>query len=595
MDIVSNMLSTLRLDASIFLHSTFCNDWVIDIGQINVATFHLISHGNCWLHLPRKKPVSLNERDLVVLPHNAPHLITNSSEDPSPDTPRNTPADVVCGPSVTLICGTAVFNQNYWNPLVEALPEYIILPTLDSRDTTLGKVIEALITECESNESGSEAIIDRLADILFIEVLRAYVKKENSSPGLVALTDPKISRALEAFYADPGKSWNVENLAAVAFMSRSAFAERFQKLLGSSPMHYVSKWRMQCAHKQLTESSESVGDIAQDCGYNSEESFAKAFRKEFGVSPKAVRRRESAVEIANMISVSSGSLTSTKILYSPLEINRLRNLNDVVIIDLRDAENYEKGHIPGAVNIPELFTTLSMTTPEGLEAMEHTLRPLFSRAGVSPDKIVIFYEDDLGSRFGSSCRGYFQLAFLGHPNAGVLDGGLDQWQAEGYPLSTESVVPRPTVFQSTLQRGCLATVDDVLEALDNPEIKLLDDRDKEEWLGISSSPVGDYSPDFLPRKGRIPGSRWIEWHQFMERDDGISHFKSPEQIVSICAQAGLYPDDDIVIYCFKGARAANTYIALKLAGFKHIRNYYGSWNEWARNAALPAMSVTLMG
>ena len=157
------------------------------------------------------------------------------------------------------------------------------------------------------------------------------------------------------------------------------------------------------------------------------------------------------------------------------------------------------------------------------------------------------------------------------------------------------MLPKPAIFQSTLQRGCLATVDDVLEAMDNPEIKLLDNRDKEEWLGISSAPAGDYSPDFLPRKGRIPGSRWIEWHQFMESDDGISHFRSPEQVISICAQAGLYPDDDIIIYCFKGARAANTFIALKQAGFKHVRNYYGSWNEWARNAALPAMSVTLMG
>jgi len=81
----------------------------------------------------------------------------------------------------------------------------------------------------------------------------------------------------------------------------------------------------------------------------------------------------------------------------------------------------------------------------------------------------------------------------------------------------------------------------------------------------------------------------------MESSDNIQHFKSPEQVRALCAQAGLYPDDDIIIYCFKGARATNTYIALKLAGFKHVRNYYGSWNEWSRNASLPVMAVKLVG
>jgi thiosulfate/3-mercaptopyruvate sulfurtransferase len=595
MDLISNMLSTLHLNASIFLHSTFCKEWVIDIGQINVATFHLVSHGECWLHLPHDKPVAIHERDLVVLPHNAPHLITNSPETPSAETPRNTPADVICGPSVTLICGTATFNQNYWNPLIEALPEYVILPTLDSQGTTLGKVIDALINESERTETGSEAIIDRLADILFIEVLRAYIKKQSGNSGSIAVTDPKIGRALEEFHAEPGNNWNVENLAAIAFMSRSAFAERFQKLLGSSPMNYVTRWRMQYAHSKLTDSTDSIGDIAESCGYNSEESFAKAFRKEFGVSPKSVRRREGAQEIVSMLSVNSSSgVVSTKILFSPLETNQLRNNNTALLIDVRDAEDYAKGHIPGAVNIPELFTTLSMTTPEGLQAMEEALKRLFRKAGVSRDKTVIFYEDDLGSRFGGSCRGYFQLTFLGHPNAGILDGGLNQWKNDGYPLDNSPVVPTPSEFKTSPQRAYLATVDDIMQALDHPDIKLLDNRDKAEWLGITSSPIQYYPADFLPRKGRIPGARWIEWHHFMESIAGIKHFKSPEQVAAICAQAGLYPDDDIIIYCFKGARAANTYVALKLAGFKHLRNYYGSWNEWARNASLPVMSVRLV-
>ncbi len=360
-------------------------------------------------------------------------------------------------------------------------------------------------------------------------------------------------------------------------------------------MHYVARWRMQLAHKMITESTDSIGEIAASCGYQSEESLSKAFRKEFGLGPNAVRRREVISGAPTPVTIEDHALSSSKILFSPLEATQLRTQGTVIFVDVRDRKDYQRGHIPGAVNIPELFHTLTLTTAEGLEDMQKTLTPLLQKAGVCAEKAVIFYEDSLESRCGGSCRAYFQLSIFGHRRAGVLDGGLDLWTREGYPVNTGYVNPAPSVFGLSLQRDALATVDDVLASFDHPEIKLLDNRDKEEWLGITSSPSGFYTDDFLPRKGRIPGSRWVDWHLFMETIDGITHFKSSAEIIALCAQAGLYPDDDIIIYCFKGARAANTYIALKLAGFKHVRNYYGSWNEWARNASLPVMSVQLVG
>ena len=221
MDLLSNMLTTLRVDASIFLHASFCQEWVVDINAYDVATFHLIAAGNCWLHLPRgidgaAAPIPLRERDLLVLPNNAYHLITYSPDPPQDQTPRNTPAEVVSGPSATLICGTVTFSQNYWNPLIEALPEYVILPTADSETTTLGSAIEALINECERSEAGSEVIINRLSDILFIEVLRSYITKQRGEAFLIAITDPKLSRALSAFHESPGRSWSVQELAEMA-------------------------------------------------------------------------------------------------------------------------------------------------------------------------------------------------------------------------------------------------------------------------------------------------------------------------------------------------------------------------------------------
>jgi thiosulfate/3-mercaptopyruvate sulfurtransferase len=593
MDLISNMLSTLRLDASVFLHASFCQDWVIDINDFDVGTFHLIAHGNCWLHLPKRDAIALHERDLVVLPHNAPHYITNSPSTPDPNVARNTPATEISGPSVSLVCGQMCFSQAYWNPLVEALPEYIILSTLESRDTTLGNVIEALILETERSDAGGEVIIDRLCDILFIEVLRIYVGREHGDSYLVAVRDPKMSRALEAFHSDPGRNWSVQELADCACMSRSAFAERFVQLVAMAPMHYVTRWRMQFAHHRLTAGEEPIGEIAAACGYHSEESFAKAFRREFGAGPAAIRRREPASTILDAITVRGETGISTKILYDPLEANRLRLAGEVTFIDVRDAGQYARGHIPGAINMPELFYMLSTTTREGLREMEANLSTMFARAGVVGDKTTLFYEDDLDTQYGASCRGYFQLMYLGHPNGGVLNGGLKRWCREGFPVDQTPAAVRPGHWNTTPNRECLATLDDVLLAVEHQQIKLLDNRDKEEWLGINCAPPAFYREDFLPRKGRIPGARWIEWRNFLEDKDGSKQFKTAEQIRSICAQAGLYPDDDIIVYCFKGARAANTQVALKLAGFKRVRNYYGSWNEWARDAALPAMASRL--
>jgi thiosulfate/3-mercaptopyruvate sulfurtransferase len=233
-----------------------------------------------------------------------------------------------------------------------------------------------------------------------------------------------------------------------------------------------------------------------------------------------------------------------------------------------------------------MFYELSMTTEEGLREMTDHFKRLFSEAGVSKDKTAVLYEDNLSTRYGGSCRGYFQLAYMGHENVGILDGGLISWKREGLATNDEVVTPAPTAFVPIINDSIMATKDTMKKALENPDIKLLDDRDKEEWIGESSSP---YGVDFAPRKGRIPGAKWIEWYDFMETDDSnsISHFKSPEAIREICAQRGLHIDDDIIIYCFKGARASNTYIAMKMAGFKKIRNYYGSWNEWSRDMSLP--------
>jgi thiosulfate/3-mercaptopyruvate sulfurtransferase len=126
--------------------------------------------------------------------------------------------------------------------------------------------------------------------------------------------------------------------------------------------------------------------------------------------------------------------------------------------------------------------------------------------------------------------------------------------------------------------------DEVLRALKDTSVVMLDVRDYDEWVGASSSP---YGVDFCPRKGRLPGAVWIEWYRMMRKQGDIPLFVPKEEVRSICSSVGITPESNIYLYCFKGARASNTLVALAEAGFPNVRLYFGSWNEWSRDSALP--------
>lgn len=272
-----------------------------------------------------------------------------------------------------------------------------------------------------------------------------------------------------------------------------------------------------------------------------------------------------------------------KILYSLEETLALIEQGRVILVDIRDQDAFGEGHLPGAVNLPEIFSFLSFSTPAGLVELRDHFAASFSRVGVSSEKKVLFYEDSFDTRYGGSCRGYWLARYLGHPDCGVLDGGFWDWLKHGYPEETTLTEPIPSCFTPRPEHGMMATRDDVQQALGDPAVVLLDNRDANEWLGLTSSPYGF---DFAPRRGRIPGARWIEWYSFMDRN-AIPGFRPVEEIRALCAGQGIHLDSDIIIYCFKGSRAANTYVALRLAGFSRLRVYFASWNEWSRDPSLP--------
>ncbi|HAJ14561.1 MAG: sulfurtransferase [Hydrogenophaga sp.] len=279
-------------------------------------------------------------------------------------------------------------------------------------------------------------------------------------------------------------------------------------------------------------------------------------------------------------------MSTEAILMSPEQLAALQAAEPVVVIDTRDADTYAAGHIPGAVNLREIFTFLATSTPEGLQELKATFARALGDAGLSGAETAVFYEDAMNSGYGQSCRGYYLLTWLGYPKVKVLNGGFSAWKAAGLPVSTEAATPTPASFPDRPLTGVMLTRADVLAALGTGTV-LLDVRDVDEWIGESSSP---YGKDFAPRKGRLPGAKWIEWYRFMKPSATGPVFKSPDEVKAECATAGITPTDTIYLYCFKGARASNTFLALKQAGFADVRMYFGSWNEWSRDPGLPIES-----
>lgn len=276
-----------------------------------------------------------------------------------------------------------------------------------------------------------------------------------------------------------------------------------------------------------------------------------------------------------------------KVLISPSELIALQEQEPVVIIDTRDKSEYDIAHIPNAVNIRDIFTYLATSSMEGIENLQAHFAELFGAAGLSGNETAVIYEDAMNKGYGQSCRGYFLLKYLGYPKVCILHGGFKAWLAEGYAATTETPTPQQQVFPLNVDDSIMLTAPQMLDVLGNKAIALLDVRDKDEWMAESSSP---YGKDFCPRMGRIPGSVWIEWYDFMVPDAEVPTFRPQSEILDICSKAGITPDIPVYIYCFKGSRASNTMVALKEAGFKDVRNYFASWNEWSRDYSLPIES-----
>lgn len=243
-----------------------------------------------------------------------------------------------------------------------------------------------------------------------------------------------------------------------------------------------------------------------------------------------------------------------------------------LILDLRPAERFAQGHIPGAIHLDLWGLSLIDTSDAPLAAFMWIIEHLFALRGVTDDRTVVVYEDDAGVR---AARAFWFLEYLGHPDARLLDGGIKAWTAAGQSVTTDVTSPTPSDWHGTKRPELLATWKEVRDRLGDAGTAILDTRSDAEYYGELVR---------AKRGGAIPGAVNLEWKQNL-RADGT--FKPADELRAMYAAAGVMPDRDVVTYCQGGYRAAHSYLALRLCGFPNVRNYTGSWKEWGDREDLP--------
>jgi thiosulfate/3-mercaptopyruvate sulfurtransferase len=250
----------------------------------------------------------------------------------------------------------------------------------------------------------------------------------------------------------------------------------------------------------------------------------------------------------------------------------MRGATPPLLIDLRPAEQFAVGVIPGAVHLDLWGVSLIDTSPSPLRAFMWMIGHLFSLRGVSPDRPVVVYEQESGVR---AARAFWFLEYLGHPNVRLLDGGTTAWTAAGFALTTDVAASVPGTWHGSADPNHIATWQDVRAALEQPDVCLLDTRSEGEYFGTTIR---------AKRGGAIPGAVNLEWTNNLAPD---GRYKSRDELRQMYAALGVTADRPVITYCQGGYRAAHSYLALRILDFPRVRNYTGSWKEWGDREDLP--------
>ena len=318
-DVLSDVLRAVRLTGAVYFDFELSSPWVAEAppsreiagkvmpGAQRVIEYHVIARGACWGHAIGQEPIRLREGDLIVFPQGDAHVLSSApgmraAPDMSVFARPSTPLPLVYelgggGPDrARVVCGFLGCDERPYNPLLTALPAVIHLSAANPQApqaTTgwLGTLLSIAVGESGSARAGSENVLARLSELMFVEAIRRYLETlpPTQTGWLAGLRDTSVGQALAALHGEPSQPWTVEGLARLVGLSRSVFAERFTEMVGQPPMQYLALWRMQLASRLLVEGAQ-VAAVASAVGYESEAAFSRAFKKLVGQAPATWRR-----------------------------------------------------------------------------------------------------------------------------------------------------------------------------------------------------------------------------------------------------------------------------------------------------------------
>ncbi len=287
-DGLSDMLDLLKLNVDIYHNAKVCGNWRIDEHKLGATCFHIVTLGNCVLHIPNTEAVVLNHGDLVIFPRELAHHIL-PAETLTGDQQHLSFIDAQLFSGTGLLCGEVMFNHKGNGVLLDQFPPFFIIENKGTNHW-LKAILDMIVFENSSNQLASKSIINRLSELLFTYAIRQHIKDNPDTSGMLRIyNDSHLIKAIQCIHKTPQKNWTVESLSKEAGLSRTLFSERFKLVSGWTPGQYLVWWRMQIAWSLLS-NGELISQVAEKVGYKSESSFSRAFSNMFSISAGKIRR-----------------------------------------------------------------------------------------------------------------------------------------------------------------------------------------------------------------------------------------------------------------------------------------------------------------
>ena len=307
MDPLSDVLSLLRPRSAISAGLDAGGDWAIQFPPHEGIKFNAVMRGACWVRVEGDAaPQRIEAGDCFLLTRGRPFVFATDLSLSPIESPtiydRAVDGIATCngGGDFFLIGGRFSFDGDHAGMLFDTLPAVVHVHDASNQAAVLRWALEQLATELKAGAPGGTLMADHLAQIMLLQVLRLWLATGTQKPSgwLGALSDPRLAKTLGAMHAEPGRRWTLAELAGLAGMSRTTFAERFRAAVGQPPVDYLIHWRKRLAADRLRRTTESAASIAFSIGYDSEAAFSTAFRRAMGHSPGRYRRSTQAQVLA---------------------------------------------------------------------------------------------------------------------------------------------------------------------------------------------------------------------------------------------------------------------------------------------------------